>query len=439
MSGNRVYDEAKNFDVAIIGGGILGTSISYWLSTLYDIRICVIEKERDVGMHSSSRNTGVVHSPFYLNPKTKATMARAAYISHEMWRSFAQRSGVAWRSTGTIQVAMNESQHDTLVKYAEWGMRNGLDEEDLALLDSAAVSKMEPNLRCHSGLFCRRDASTDYGALTASLREISRRNGVIFIHDSKVSSIEPGQRTLVRFAEGGGARAGLVINCAGGNSLDVAHLFGLATEYTDLHFRGEYWRADPAHSEIVGTNVYSVAEFPEFPFLDPHWIRRANGDAEVGPNAVPVPSPETYDGLVPDVTTAISKFAEIVTSGARNLLTDPDFVSLAYKEFLSSVSKTAMIRRVKKFIPCIDPDIFTARGTSGIRTPVISRDGKFVPDVMELEGDDSFHIVNYNSPGATGAPAYSAYVVKKLRELGFLGDPSRPRRSIWNFDDCTCP
>ncbi len=33
---------------------------------------------------------------------------------------------------------------------------------------------------------------------------------------------------------------------------------------------------------------------------------------------------------------------------------------------------------------------------------------------MEREGHNSFHIVNYNSPGATGAPAYSALVVKKL-------------------------
>ncbi|MGI0022430.1 MAG: FAD-dependent oxidoreductase, partial [Nitrososphaeraceae archaeon] len=46
--------------MAIIGGGILGTSISYWLSGLYDIKICVIEKESEVAIHASSRNTGVV-------------------------------------------------------------------------------------------------------------------------------------------------------------------------------------------------------------------------------------------------------------------------------------------------------------------------------------------------------------------------------------------
>jgi len=74
-------------DLAIIGGGLLGTCISYWLSSLYDIKITVIEKEQEVAMHTSSRNTGVLHSPFYLNPEKKGKLARAAFLSHEMWKT----------------------------------------------------------------------------------------------------------------------------------------------------------------------------------------------------------------------------------------------------------------------------------------------------------------------------------------------------------------
>jgi len=50
----------EKFDVAIIGGGILGVTISYWISTLYDLKICLIEKESDVAMHASSRNTFIL-------------------------------------------------------------------------------------------------------------------------------------------------------------------------------------------------------------------------------------------------------------------------------------------------------------------------------------------------------------------------------------------
>jgi len=65
----------QKFDVVIIGAGILGTAISYWLSTLYDMKICVIEKENNVAKHTSGRNTGVVHSPFYLDPSKRQTSA----------------------------------------------------------------------------------------------------------------------------------------------------------------------------------------------------------------------------------------------------------------------------------------------------------------------------------------------------------------------------
>jgi L-2-hydroxyglutarate oxidase len=93
-----------------------------------------------------------------------------------------------------------------------------------------------------------------------------------------------------------------------------------------------------------------------------------------------------------------------------------------------------MIDRVKQFIPKIRSSFFSERGTAGIRTPIITPDGSFLPDVMELENEVSFHILNYNSPGATGAPAYSAYIIKKLEKKGFLDYNHCTKDSIWNFE-----
>ena len=157
----------------------------------------------------------------------------------------------------------------------------------------------------------------------------------------------------------------------------------------------------------------------------------------MGPNAVPVPSPETYSGYVGNVDTFISKLADVVTGNAKKLLMNADFMNLVAKEWLSSVSKVVMIERVQKFIPKIKPEYFSERGTAGIRTPIITPEGKFLPDVIELEGPNSFHILNYNSPGATGAPAYSAYVVKTLQEKGLLDYPKNLKESIWNFEKAT--
>jgi len=150
---------------------------------------------------------------------------------------------------------------------------------------------------------------------------------------------------------------------------------------------------------------------------------------------VPVPSPETYSGYLGNLATSISKLKEIVTGNTLKLLSDSEFLSLISKEWLSSISKTAMIRRVQKFIPKIKPEYFSKRGTAGIRSPIITPKGKFLPDVMEIEDANSFHILNYNSPGATGAPAYSAFIVKKLQDSGYLDYKQKPKKSIWNFED----
>jgi len=245
---------------------------------------------------------------------------------------------------------------------------------------------------------------------------------------------ETSKEANIIFSDNSSLTANFVINCAGGNSLDVAKKFRLLKGYSDLHFRGEYWVADSDIANLVKTNIYTVPRYPEFPFLDPHWIKRANGETEIGPNAVPVDSPEAYDSFITDIPTALSKIMDIVTGSTKKLLLNTDFISLVSKEFLSSISKSAMVERVKKFIPAIKPEYFPKRGTSGIRTPVISPEGNFVSEMIEIEGKNSFHIVNYNTPGATGAPAYSAFVVKKLQEKGILAQPKNQKDSIWNFN-----
>src|SRR5207249_3623783 len=142
-------------DIAIIGGGLLCTTISYWLATLYDISIVVIEKEPEVAMHTSSRNTGVVHSPFYLNPEKKGKIAKAAFESHIMWKKFAERKNLPWKTVGTLEVALDDTQHKILEKYMAWGPKNGMSESDIDILDGNEVYKLEPNVKCHSALHCK--------------------------------------------------------------------------------------------------------------------------------------------------------------------------------------------------------------------------------------------------------------------------------------------
>ncbi len=422
-------------DITIIGGGILGTTISYWLSSLYDLKVCVIEKENDVAMHTSSRNTGLVHSPLHIDPVKKKVFAKCAYVGRDLWEILAKKRNLPWSEVGKLEVALNENQHNTLEKFFKWGIENGMSENELEIMDSKQVSKKEPKVKCHSAIFSKRDVSTDYAILTKEVMKESEKKGTKFLFNHKVKKVEENSDVKLTFSDKSTLTSKFMINCAASNSLGIAQQLGLAKEYSSLYFRGEYWIEDGDNSNSVKTNVYAVPTHSKFPFLNPHLIKRANGETHIGPNAALVISPETYNGYVGDFPSAVSGLMKMIIGNPRKLFLHRDFLSLIKKEWLSSVSKTVMIDRVKKFIPSLRSEYFSKKGVAGIRTHIITSKGTFLPEVMELTGEHSFHIINYNSPGATGASAYSALIVKKLQGLGFLDHVQKPKETIWDFEE----
>ena len=161
---------------------------------------------------------------------------------------------------------------------------------------------------------------------------------------------------------------------------------------------------------------------------------RVDGSCEIGPNAVPVFSPYGYD-TTENIKEFIPKIFEMINSGARKAIFDKQFQELAFSEIQSSMSKSVMIERVKKFLPKINSKEITKKGTSGIRSSVINEKGKFVPDVILLEEDLSFHILNYNSPGATGALPFSAHVINQLNKTGlFENEKMEAQCGPWKFN-----
>jgi L-2-hydroxyglutarate oxidase len=301
----------------------------------------------------------------------------------------------------------------------EWGYSNGLQKNELRFLDKTEVSDFEPHIKCLSAIYCLKDGSVDYGMITRQLMEDAKQFGCKIITGTKIIKIlfDTKNAHLLLGTNKGEFFTRYLINTAGGGAMDIAHSIGLATEYTDLHFRGEYWQAPEEYHDLTKISVYSVPKYPEYPFLDPHWIVRIDGRREVGPNAVPVFSPYAYNWSA-NLRHFLPKIFESYTRpGARKLLFDRRFLSLASNELKSSLSKTAMINRAREFLPEIKPASFSKRGTAGIRSMVLGRDGKFVGDTIIIKNDYSLHVLNYNSPGATGALPLAAFIVD-----GLVGD-----------------
>ena len=424
-----------NFDVVIIGGGILGTSISYFLSQLNKSKkIAVIEQAHNVAFHTSGRNTGKVHAPYLYNPEKKKLFAKAAFHGYEMWEEYSKLRNLPFKKDGVIEVALDKKGTSVLEKYLKWGKENGLEDKDIKLMDSAELKKIEPEIKCESALYVYKDGSADYSIFTDSVMKDSESSGTQFILDTKVTKIkkENGKWTITLNDEHD-IFAKFLINAAGGEAINIAHDVGVAEKFTDVHFRGEYWRAPKEYHDLTKTSVYSVPEFPDYPFLDPHWIIRVDGSCEIGPNAVPVFSPYGYN-KTENIKEFIPKMLEMLGSGARKAIFDKQFQELAMNEIQSSMSKSAMIDRVKRFLPKIDVDRITEKGTAGIRSSVIDNDGKFVPDVILIDDDASFHILNYNSPGATGALPFASHIINHLNKTGmFESENLDVQCGPWNF------
>ena len=401
-------------DITIIGAGILGVSLGYFLSQITPRKILVLDQAPQVGFHTSSRNTGKVHAPFLYDPEKKKVFAKAAKAGFEMWETYSKQKNLPFKKDGVLEVALDEQGIKRLEKYMSWGEQNGLEKDDIILLDGTDVKKQEPEVSCQKAIYCKKDASVDYGILTKNIMEDAKQSGATFLLDTRAESITDRKDFLEIKTNGNTIQTNFLINAAGGMSIDIAHQMNVRPDLTDIHFRGEYWQAEPEYQNLTKTSVYSVPKHPEYPFLDPHWIVRSDGRCEVGPNAVPVFSPYGYT-ISENIKAMPSKVLEMLSSGASKMLFDSQFLSLASGEILSSLSKTVMINRVREFLPRVDPKKFKKRGTAGIRASVIDKDGKFVPDAVITQGEKSFHILNYNSPGATGALPFAVYIISQMQ------------------------
>ena len=434
----------RHFDVAVVGGGVLGTCIAYWLTSLFECSVALVEMEANVAVHASSRNTGVVHRPFYLDPARKRIFALSAQKSYGMWKRLSEIASLPWRQHGTLEVSPGSEGVPGLERYMKWGMANGMKEGELLLLDRNGGGAIEPDVKCEAALLCITDTAVDYGAFTAAVKSISEGNGLRLLLNSRLTGVHSSEgKTILSLRRDGGdaiITSDLLINAAGGNAVDIAHWMGAGMQYTDLHFRGDYWKVLPGRLPSVRHNIYAVPEHSEFPFLDPHFVIRHDGGREIGPNAAMVAGPYQYAGMTAGFRQLISKAFERPLLPKAKLAISREFVSLARSEWRSSLSKDAMCERVRKFIPLLEPGMLGDRGFGGIRSNLIDRNG-FVPEAVVLEGGESLHILNYNSPGATGAPAYSAYLVGQLAGRGLLErfHPRKDRDRLWNSDAVASP
>ena len=426
----------KRFDVVVVGAGILGVCIGYLLSRTFRGKILVLEREDMPAVHTSSRNTGVIHRPFYIDPDKKKLSAASAQKSYFLWLELARKFGLPWNPAGTLEIATTEEDVKALDRYGKWAALNGMKQDEFAIMDDTDLKNYDDSLNGYGAILSKTDTSVSFGNFTRKIMELALEEGIQFIPDFAVTRIdEDGGTVNINGVRGDVPvliTANFLFNAAGGESLRLAHQLGLAGKYAVLHFRGDYWTLGDSFKTAVRHNLYSVPRHMKFPFLDPHLIIRHDGSMEIGPNAALVSGPYAYGEHVSRLALA-GKIVERPVYPKFKLISSPEFISLVRSEWKSSSSKEHMAARVRRFLPSLEDSHLDGRGISGVRNSLVDNNG-FVAEAVIEKGSSSIHILNYNSPGATGAPAFAAHIIKLVSAGGFMNLDKRKTDSdhdIW--------
>ena len=411
----------KHYNIAIVGAGVIGSSIAYILSAFSNLKVVLIEMESSPAVHTSSRNTGVIHRPFYLNPEKKFIFARSSQYSYEMWKELAIKYSLPWKENGTIEVATTDHDWDTIENYKIYSEKNGIKQNEFKILNKDEIKELEPKVDAEMAFYSKTDTNVSFGSFTRKLVDLSINAGLDVLFNSKIISIDDLNGNLLLSNNGKEKRisSDLIINASGGGSLRIAKSINLANKYSVLHFRGDYWRLRQDNNLNISHNIYSVPQHLKYPFLDPHFIVRPDGVKEIGPNAHLVGSPYGYRKGDLNRRNRYNDLLSLPLLPKLKLFTNLEFLSMVRKEWKSSTFQGEMIKRVKKFIPEINENMISGSGLSGVRHSLIDNKG-FVPEVIIETGQHSIHILNFNSPGATGSPAFSCYLIEQMIRNGLL-------------------
>lgn len=276
-----------DFDVVVIGGGVVGLSAANFLSK--DYSVLLVEKHPSFGCETSSRNSEVIHSGIYYPKHTlKAKLCREGNKSLYEW---CERNNVPFKRIGKLIVAAETKELPLLAKLLENAKDNGID--NISMLTGEEVSKMEPNVKSIAGLWVESTGIVDSHRLMESIFASAQSNGCSFAFRHCVDAIRfcGDCYELTVSTDTGDVfsfSSKFVVNSAGLYSDLVCSLLGLdidALGYRLLWAKGHYFRVHPSKQHLVNHLIYPVPPI-DSPFLGIHLTIELSGGLKLGPDIV---------------------------------------------------------------------------------------------------------------------------------------------------------
>ena len=390
--------------VVVVGGGILGLATARLLAREKpDAEVLVLEKEPQLALHQTARNSGVVHAGIYYAPGSlKARLCRRGVA---LLRAYCAERGVPCETCGKLVVALGPEELPRLEQLAERAHANGV--PGLRRLDAAQLRELEPHAAGIAALHSPETAITDFRAVALALAgELLARGGVVRTGAEVVRVQSGGARggAVVELADGEALRADRAIVCAGLYADRLARRSGEDPAPRIVPFRGEYWELVPERRTLVNGLIYPVPD-PALPFLGVHLTRTIDGRVLIGPNAVLALAREGYRrGMLRPRDLAET----LAWPGTRQLMRGHWRAGAA--ELRRSLSKRTFVAEARRYVPALTTGD-AVRASAGVRAQAVDRDGALVDD-FRIGGDARVTWVrNAPSPAATSSLAIAEEIV----------------------------
>lgn len=387
----------NNFDIIIVGGGIVGLATGLKLTSRHpEKKILVLEKENEVAAHQTSHNSGVIHSGIYYKPGSYK--ARNCVAGRRELVQFAKEHKIAHDICGKIIVATDESELAHMQKVFNNGIANGV--EDIEIIDSQQIREIEPHCTGISGIRVGCTGIIDYGDVARKYQELinATESSKVLTGQKVIGFEKAGDQTTV-ITEKSRFTGKYIISTAGLQADRITKKEGAKTDAAIVGFRGDYYDLTEKGLSKVKHLIYPVPN-PKFPFLGVHFTRMIKGGTECGPNAVFVFDREGYSKTAFN----FKDTAEAFTYGGTWKFFGKHW-RFGLDEYRGAFSKTYFLNRLRKLIPNLQMDDIVA-SRCGIRAMALGPEGEMLDDFKIEKHGNAMHVINSPSPAATASLAY---------------------------------
>ena len=355
------------YDAAIIGGGIIGAAAAYELSR-YRLSTVVLEKRNDVCDATTKANSAIIHAGY--DPAPGTLMAKLNVQGAALAKELCAALDVPYRQTGSLVLAFDRRDLDTLRALYERGVQNGV--PGLALLSASEVRALEPALaeNVTGALYAPSAAIVSPWEYGIALAETAVRNGVELRRSTEVRSISRIDGGWSLQTNCGSVEAKFVVNAAGVDSAAV-HNMAAEEQFRIIPNKGENYLLDKSEGARVSHVIFQCPnENGKGVLVSP----TVHGNLIVGPNA------------------QAAEDEKDVSNTAAGL----EFVKQAALRSVPSVSFRDNIRNF-----------------AGLRAHSDREDF-----ILQIAAPGFVDLAGIKSPGLSAAPAIAKYAVELLQSEG---------------------